>query len=187
MLQVFGDFLTSIFYNYPEKMDNMKGGGLTKIRIIQKSSPKQKIVIKQSNTSIKQSNTPIKQSNTSIKQSNTSITEKLKNFIKKEEPVSEVDNDSEDIPEKEVLEGPLIKASIAEVFDDTNKFELLNNTTKNVIDVLSLEALKRRYNKLLLKKEAVENDKELELINLEIEYIEIVNSSRQIENIIQPI
>ena len=180
MLQVFGDFLTSIFYNYPEKMDNMKGGGLTKIRIIQKSSPKQKIVIKQSNTSIKQSNT-------SIKQSNTSITEKLKNFIKKEEPVSEVDNDSEDIPEKEVLEGPLIKASIAEVFDDTNKFELLNNTTKNVIDVLSLEALKRRYNKLLLKKEAVENDKELELINLEIEYIEIVNSSRQIENIIQPI
>jgi len=178
MLQVFGDFLTSIFYNYPEKMDNMKGGGLTKIRIIQKSSPKQKIVIKQSNTS--------------IKQSNTSITEKLKNFIKKEEPVSEetdfeVDNDSEDIPEKEVLEGPLIKASIAEVFDDTNKFELLNNTTKNVIDVLSLEALKRRYNKLLSKKEAVENDKELELINLEIEYIEIVNSSRQIENIIQPI
>lgn len=171
MLQVFGDFLTSIFYNYPEKMDNMKGGGLTKIRIIQKSSPKQKIVIKQSNTS---------------------ITEKLKNFIKKEEPVSEetdfeVDNDSEDIPEKEVLEGPLIKASIAEVFDDTNKFELLNNTTKNVIDVLSLEALKRRYNKLLSKKEAVENDKELELINLEIEYIKIVNSSRQIENIIQPI
>ena len=178
MLQVFGDFLTSIFYNYPEKMDNMKGGGLTKIRIIQKSSPKQKIIIKQSNTS--------------IKKSNTSITEKLKNFIKKEEPVSEetdfeVDNDSEDIPEKEVLEGPLIKASIAEVFDDTNKFELLNNTTKNVIDVLSLEALKRRYNKLLSKKEAVENDKELELINLEIEYIKIVNSSRQIENIIQPI
>ena len=157
-------------------MDNMKGGGLTKIRIIQKSSPKQKIIIKQSNTS---------------------ITEKLKNFIKKEEPVSEEtelevdntesDNDSEDIPEKEVLEGPLIKASIAEVFDDTNKFELLNNTTKNVIDVLSLEALKRRYNKLLSKKEAVENDKELELINLEIEYIKIVNSSRQIENIIQPI
>lgn len=183
MLQVFGDFLTSIFYNYPEKMDNMKGGGLTKIRIIQKSSPKQKIIIKQSNTS--------------IKQSNTSITEKLKNFIKKEEPVSEEtelevdntesDNDSEDIPEKEVLEGPLIKASIAEVFDDTNKFELLNNTTKNVIDVLSLEALKRRYNKLLSKKEAVENDKDLELINLEIEYIKIVNSSRQIENIIQPI
>jgi hypothetical protein len=171
MLQVFGDFLTSIFYNYPEKMDNMKGGGLTKIRIIQKSSPKQKIVIKQSNTS---------------------ITEKLKNFIKKEEPVSEetdfeVDNDSEDIPEKEVSEGPLIKASIAEVFDDTNKFELLNNTTKNVIDVLSLEALKRRYNKLLSKKETVENGKELELLNLEIEYIEIVNSSRQIENIIQPI
>jgi len=85
------------------------------------------------------------------------------------------------------LEGPLIKASIAEVFDDTNKFELLNNTTKNVIDVLSLEALKRRYNKLLSKKEAVENDKELEKIHLEIEYIKIVNSSRQIENIIQPI
>ena len=162
MLQIIENFLTSIFHNLPD--NTMKGGG-TKIIIRNKKVPK-KII-------------------------------KINLFANKEvdKPIAEPIVESESEPEVSVKEEPIAKKqshqilgepnnlTLGEIYENLDRFNKLGHRKLQVLDKIVIEALDRRKLKLSERKDEVEDLNDMEVIDLEIEYINMIKTKKYPEEI----
>ena len=157
MLQVIGNFLNSIFNN----QDNDMKGGATKVIIKMKPEKKQILKIKLNPDDVK--------------------IDDLKNFIKKENPKNIIIKETNPIV---VEDKPIIntdKPIIVEdkpIVDDLSRFDKLGIQKITVLNKLVLDALERRKERLINLKDSITDENNLELANLEIEYIELMKEKR---------
>jgi len=164
MLQIIENFLTSIFYNFPE----MKGGS-DKVKIIIRKKPEEKKIIR-------------------IKLSD--YVEPKQKIIITEEPITSepLISESNEIPiveenpVKEIVIDRPENLTLGDALEDLERFNVLGSNKLRVLSNITLEALERRKNKLLESKKEIDGVKDLSLIDLEVEYIEIMKTKIYIDS-----
>jgi len=164
MLQIIENFLTSIFYNFPE----MKGGS-DKVKIIIRKKPEEKKIIR-------------------IKLSD--YVEPKQKIIITEEPITTepLISESNEIPiveenpVKEIVIDRPENLTLGDALEDLERFNVLGSNKLRVLSNITLEALERRKNKLLESKKEIDGVKDLSLIDLEVEYIEIMKTKIYIDS-----
>ena len=164
MLQIIENFLTSIFYNFPE----MKGGS-DKVKIIIRKKPEEKKIIR-------------------IKLSD--YVEPKQKIIITEEPITSepLISESNEIPiveenpVKEIVIDRPENLTLGDALEDLERFNVVGSNKLRVLSNITLEALERRKNKLLESKKEIDGVKDLSLIDLEVEYIEIMKTKIYIDS-----
>lgn len=169
MLQIIENFLSSIFYNYPE----MKGGS-DKVKIIIRKKPEEKKIIRIKLSDYAENKYEPKQKIIIINKS--SEPQNLKNYddqIVEENPVKKT-------IKKIFVEKPDV-LTLSEAIENLDRFNVLGSNKLKILNFLTIEALNRRQNKILESKEEIDDVKDLKIIDLEAEYIEILKTKKYLE------